>query len=85
MLEQTEEDKEAGMYTVIMPDDAQVRMNARQVQILSMPLDQRRHVPQDELVELGKIVMEAQADRIDDMLEAMDLAEEEVPEYVDEP
>jgi len=85
LLERTAEDEVGGLYPIQSPGGPVVRLTQRQVDIMNMPVHQRQHVSQVELVELGKTLMEASQASIDDALHNMDEHPEQAPELVPEP
>lgn len=85
LLEQTPEDRAAGVFRVQASGGAIARLSARQVEIISMPPAQKQHVPYHELVELGKIMVELQRDSVDTVLREMDENPPQAPEFVPEP
>lgn len=84
-LERTVEDEHSGLYPIRAPGGPIVRLTERQMDIMNMPLHQRQHVPQLEMVELGKMLMAASQASIDDQLRDMDEHPEQAPEFVPEP
>lgn len=84
-LERTAEDEVGGLYPIQAPGGPVVRLTQRQMDIMKMPVHQRQHVSQVELVELGKTLMEASQASIDDALHNMDENPEQAPEFVQQP
>lgn len=84
-LEPTAEDVAAGLHPVKSPDGIVVRLTARQMDIMSMPPNEKLHIPEYEMATLGKLLMEASQANIDTILESWEGNPPDVPELVPEP
>ena len=71
-------------WTLVTPEETRIPLTTRQVQILTMPPNQRNHVPFQELYEMGKLFHDHMPQHIDQSLERMEEGRE-APEFVPEP
>lgn len=62
-----------------------IQLTSRQLQIISMPRAEKRHVPFPESYELGKLLIDAMQGDNDTMLRQMEKNALFASEFVDEP
>lgn len=83
LLDRSSNDEAEDLYPLQAPGGSVVRITARQMQIMSMPAEAKMQVNQIELMELGKLLMQASQSNIDDVLHGMDeYPPEDSPEFV---
>lgn len=84
LLDRSPDDEAQNLYPLQAPGGTIVRITARQIEIMSMPAEAKIRVPQIELIELGKLLMEASQSNIDEVLQSMDENPPDMPEFVSE-
>lgn len=85
LLERTAEDEAAGLHPVQLRGGPIVRLTGRQLEIINMSMEEKMRVPRDEQMALGRILMDASAQNIDQILRDKDENPPDVPELVAEP
>lgn len=81
-----DEDWTNGTWHMVNSDGTRIALTARQKDIITMPPEKRKHLPFNEMVELGKLMMQAMPQHTDYMLQNLDKrSHADIPEFVPEP